>query len=171
MDLSVEYLGLKLAHPVLPGASPLADEAGDGPGAGGRRRPGHHPALAVRGATHAGATVHVHGHRAVPGLLVGGHEHACPSRQTTGWAPTLTWSSIRKIRAAVKVPVIASLNGTTLGGWLDFARLIEDAGAYALELNLYAVPTDPARDGAAVERDTLDLVADPEGEGRRSRSR
>ena len=65
---------------------------------------------------------------------------------------------LRKIRAAVKVPVIASLNGTTPGGWIDFARLIEQAGASALELNLYAVPTDPARDGAAVEQDTLDLV-------------
>ena len=65
---------------------------------------------------------------------------------------------LRKIRAAVKVPVIASLNGTTPGGWIDFARLIEPAGASALELNLYAVPTDPARDGAAVERDTLELV-------------
>ena len=51
---------------------------------------------------------------------------------------------IRKIRAAVNVPVIASLNGTTTGGWIDFARLIEQAGASALELNLYAVPDGPS---------------------------
>jgi dihydroorotate dehydrogenase (fumarate) len=72
--------------------------------------------------------------------------------------PDMYLEQIRKIRSAVNVPVIASLNGTTRGGWIDFARLIEEAGASAMELNLYAVPTDPMRDGAAVERDALELV-------------
>ena len=55
--------------------------------------------------------------------------------------------------------MIASLNGTTAAGWLRYARLIEQAGADALELNFYHVATDPLEDGAAVERRVVDIVA------------
>ncbi len=58
----------------------------------------------------------------------------------------------------MKVPVIGSLNGTSAEGWLHYARLIQDAGADALELNFYHVATDPAENGAAVERRLLDVV-------------
>ncbi|MSO48896.1 MAG: dihydroorotate dehydrogenase-like protein [Acidobacteria bacterium] len=60
--------------------------------------------------------------------------------------------------AAVQVPVIGSLNGTSPEGWLDYARLIQDAGADALELNFYHVVTDPNQDGAALEQRLLDVV-------------
>jgi dihydroorotate dehydrogenase (fumarate) len=157
MDLSVEYLGLKLAHPILPGASPLADEVGtvralEDAGA---------PAITLRSLfeeqltqeqlTTSMATEKYRDFSSEATSML-------PEPASYRLGPDAYLEQIRKIRAAVKVPVIASLNGTTLGGWLDFARLIEDAGANALELNLYAVPSDPARDGAAVERDTLDLV-------------
>jgi dihydroorotate dehydrogenase (fumarate) len=56
------------------------------------------------------------------------------------------------------VPVIASLNGTSEGGWLRYARLIEEAGADGLELNVYELPSDFAESGAQVERRTLDVV-------------
>jgi dihydroorotate dehydrogenase (fumarate) len=65
---------------------------------------------------------------------------------------------IRRVKRAVKVPVIASLNGTTLGGWLDHARLIEEAGADALELNVYQLATDPSENGQMLEDRTVEMV-------------
>lgn len=59
----------------------------------------------------------------------------------------------------VDVPVIASLNGTNVGGWLRYAKLLEDAGADAIELNLYTVAADPAMSGESIERQQLELVA------------
>jgi dihydroorotate dehydrogenase (fumarate) len=65
---------------------------------------------------------------------------------------------VRKAKEAVGIPVIASLNGSTPGGWTEYARLIELAGADALELNVYFLPTDPAATGAEVERQYASLV-------------
>ena len=157
MDLSVEYLGLKLAHPLLPGASPLADELGtvralEDAGA---------PAIVMRSLFEEQLTqeqlstfMATEGHQSFSAEA----SSMLPEPSDYRLGPDRYLEHLRKIRAAVKVPVIASLNGTTPGGSIDFARLIEQAGASALELNLYAVPTDPARDGAAVEKDTLELV-------------
>ena len=66
---------------------------------------------------------------------------------------------IEAARDRVDVPVIASLNGTNIGGWLRYARLLEDAGADAMELSLYAIGADPAISGAALEAEQLELVA------------
>lgn len=66
---------------------------------------------------------------------------------------------IAQAKAAVRVPVIASLNGLSRSGWEQFARLIEQAGADALELNIYFVPTDPEMSSADVEQQYVDLVA------------
>ena len=63
------------------------------------------------------------------------------------------------IKRRVGIPVIGSLNGTTAEGWLEFARLIERAGADALELNFYHVATDPFEDAGSVERRVVDIVA------------
>jgi dihydroorotate dehydrogenase (fumarate) len=65
---------------------------------------------------------------------------------------------IRKAREAVAIPVIASLNGSTLGGWMNFAQQMEQAGASAIELNTYNIPTDPGLSGAKVEQLTIDIV-------------
>ena len=62
-------------------------------------------------------------------------------------------------KASVDVPVIASLNGTNIGGWLKYARLLEDAGADAIELNLYAVAADPVVSGFTLESEHFGLVA------------
>ena len=157
MDLSVEYLGLTLAHPILPGASPMADEVGtvralEDAGA---------PAIVMRSLFEEQLTqeqlstfMATEQHREISAEA----SSVLPDPPDYRMGPDRYLEQLRKIRAAVKVPVIASLNGTTLGGWIDFARLIEQAGASALELNLYAVPTDPARDGAALEKETLELV-------------
>jgi dihydroorotate dehydrogenase (fumarate) len=62
-------------------------------------------------------------------------------------------------RDRVDVPVIASLNGTNIGGWLRYARLLADAGADAIELNLYAIAADPMVSSEALEAEQLELVA------------
>jgi len=66
---------------------------------------------------------------------------------------------IEAARARVDVPVIASLNGTNIGGWLRYARLLEDAGADAMELNIYAIAADPAIGAHSLESEQLELVA------------
>jgi dihydroorotate dehydrogenase (fumarate) len=68
-------------------------------------------------------------------------------------------TSIERIKAQVKVPVIASLNASTAGGWVDYARRIEAAGADALELNLYHIAADPRRTAAESDSTDLDLIA------------
>lgn len=67
---------------------------------------------------------------------------------------------IRKAKAAVNIPIIASLNGATPGGWIHYAGLMEQAGADALELNLYFLPTDPEITGSQVESQCIKLVRD-----------
>jgi dihydroorotate dehydrogenase (fumarate) len=67
---------------------------------------------------------------------------------------------VRRAKAAVSIPVIASLNGISTGGWISHARKIQDAGADALELNIYFIPTDPDVTGAQVEQTYVDLVSD-----------
>jgi dihydroorotate dehydrogenase (fumarate) len=65
---------------------------------------------------------------------------------------------LRRVKRAVGVPVIASLNGTTPGGWISFARLMEQAGAAAVELNVHHPASDPATSGAEVERRMIEIV-------------
>jgi dihydroorotate dehydrogenase (fumarate) len=67
---------------------------------------------------------------------------------------------IRKAKAAVKIPIVGSLNGVSTGGWISYAKKIEQAGADALELNVYYIPTDPEMSGAQVEQMYADLVRD-----------
>ncbi len=68
-------------------------------------------------------------------------------------------AALERVKTQVQVPVIASLNANTVGGWVSYARRIQDAGADALELNLYRVAADPARLAAAIEADDLELIA------------
>jgi dihydroorotate dehydrogenase (fumarate) len=70
---------------------------------------------------------------------------------------------IAKAKAAVRVPIIGSLNGSTFGGWQRYAQQIEQAGADALELNIYAVPTNPDRSAGDIETDYLTIVASVKG--------
>ncbi len=72
---------------------------------------------------------------------------------------------LRRVKEAVHVPVIASLNGTTLGGWLEYAGAIEQAGADALELNVYAVPCSADEDAAAIETRTVRAAEGAQGRG------
>ncbi len=157
MDLTTTYLGLKLAHPLMPGASPLVDDLDT-----------------VRRLEDAGAAAIVM-HSLFEEQIHGEHQIALREDETRSFGgveagsffppdnhfaldPDRYLEQVRRIKAAVRVPVIGSLNGTTPGGWIDAARLIEQAGADALELNVYFLATDPEETGAEVETRLLDLV-------------
>lgn len=155
ISLATNYLGLSLAHPIVPGASPLADYMDrvlllEDAGAS---------AVVMRSIFEEQiARDQVAAHRYLDG-------HADP--ESTGILPDTDvfalgldsyLEQLRRIRERTSLKVIASLNGTTTGGWIDYAKRMEEAGAAALELNLYAVATDPKRSAAAVERDELAVV-------------
>ncbi len=70
---------------------------------------------------------------------------------------------LQRAKSALHIPVIASLNGISIGGWTRYAKLIETAGADALELNIYFVPTDPTKSGAELEQMYVDLVQEVKG--------
>jgi len=158
MDLSTTYLGFKLPHPLMPGAGPLADNL-DG----------------VRRLEDAGASAIVMRSLFEEQLIAEGlATHESMDGPAESFAEALSYfptpdefvlgpdeylEQIRKIKQAVRVPVIASLNGATLGGWLDYAKQMQQAGADALELNIYYVATDMAEPGEAVVQRTVDMVA------------
>ena len=157
MDLSTTYLGLNLPHPIMPGASPLVD----------------HLDLVKRLEDAGAAAITMHSlfeeqiTREQQGMVYhmelvnNSHAEALsyfPQADEFRLGPHQYLEQIRLIKQAVKIPVIASLNGTTAEGWLEYAKLIEQAGANALELNVYHVAADPTEPGAAVERRVLDIV-------------
>jgi dihydroorotate dehydrogenase (fumarate) len=80
-----------------------------------------------------------------------------PQQNEFALGPDQYLEQVRKIKETVKVPVIGSLNGTTPGGWTRYAKLIEQAGADALELNVYMVATDPQVPGAEIETQIVQL--------------
>ncbi len=83
-----------------------------------------------------------------------------PDSGTYSLLPDKYLEKIQELKKAVSIPVIGSLNGASRGGWIRYAHLIEDAGADALELNLYYVPTDPKLTAQDVEDTQIELVSD-----------
>jgi dihydroorotate dehydrogenase (fumarate) len=81
-----------------------------------------------------------------------------PEPETYHAGPEQYLELIRKAKAAVQIPVIASLNGSSIGGWTTFARKMQDAGADALELNVYYIPTNMNLTGQQVEQTYLDIL-------------
>jgi dihydroorotate dehydrogenase (fumarate) len=81
-----------------------------------------------------------------------------PSPAEYVFGPDRYLEQLRRIKESVGVPVIASLNGITASGWLEYARLLEQAGADAIELNVYYVATDPAETSPEVERRVLEIA-------------
>jgi dihydroorotate dehydrogenase (fumarate) len=156
-DLRTKYLGLDLPHPIMPGASPLADDV-DG----------------ARALEDAGASAivlrslfeeQIDEGAAASARHFDAHDHAYaeagsffPSSAILAHGPDQYLEHIAKVRKAVKVPVIGSLNGVTLGGWLDYATLIEQAGATALELNLYRLPLESEDDSRTLEQRDVSIV-------------
>jgi dihydroorotate dehydrogenase (fumarate) len=158
-DLTSTYLGLALRNPVVASASPLSkrvetvrrlEDAGVG-------------AIVLYSLfeeqiTHQSLELDHY-------LSVGTQSYAeslsyFPDLDRYNIGPEPYLEHVKRVKRAVSVPVIGSLNGVSSGGWIDYARRIEEAGADALELNLYFVPADPEKWGAELESMYLELVAD-----------
>ncbi len=158
-DLSTHYLGLALGNPLVVSASPLSEQIDN-----------------LRRMEEAGAAaVVLHSLFEEQITRESGELDAQLSHGTESFAESLSYfpdlgtynlgpegylTHISKARKAVAVPVIASLNGVSTGGWVQHARRIEEAGASALELNIYFIPTDPGLTSAQVEQIYEDLVRD-----------
>jgi dihydroorotate dehydrogenase (fumarate) len=157
MDLSTTYMGLKLANPLITGAAPLVDNL-DG----------------VKRLEDAGASaivMHSLFEEQITGEQLSTIYHTemyadsfsealsyFPSTREFAFGPEEYLEQIRRIKKTVGVPVIGSLNGSTPGGWVEHARLIEQAGADALELNVYHVATDPTETAQAMEDRLLEVA-------------
>jgi len=156
MDLTTTYLGMRLPHPLVVGAGPLGDEL-DG----------------VRVLEDAGASLivlrslyeeEVVGEQM--GAFLSYESYSDSFAEAASFAPEPELAigpdeyleHLRKIKGAVAIPVMASLNGCTPGGWLSYARQIQDAGADGLELHLYHAASDMTTSAADVERQFLDIV-------------
>lgn len=81
-----------------------------------------------------------------------------PEPETFHVGPEEYLNHIRKAKDSVNIPIIASLNGSTLGGWIDYAKLIQEAGADAMELNVYSIPTEIHTSGADIEQNIIEVV-------------
>jgi dihydroorotate dehydrogenase (fumarate) len=157
MDLSTTYLGLKLSNPLVAGSSPLVDDMD-----------------AVKRLIDAGVgAIVMHSifeeqiTREQLGTIMDMELHAeafaealsyFPSPSDYRLGPEKYLEQIRRIKDLAAVPVIGSLNGVTPAGWMDYARQIEQAGADALELNIYYIATQSWETCDAVEKRTLDIV-------------
>jgi dihydroorotate dehydrogenase (fumarate) len=157
MDLSVKYLGFNLPHPLMIGSSPLAldlDKVKLLEDAGASAIVMHslfeEQITREQDGTVADMDVHAESFAEAVSYF--------PKPKDFPLGPENYLEQLHKIKKTVKVPVIASLNGTTPLGWLDYAKQIQQAGADALELNVYFMATDPTESGEVVERRTLDLV-------------
>jgi dihydroorotate dehydrogenase (fumarate) len=157
MDLTTRYLGLELEHPFVVGASPLTESAD-----------------AARAAEDAGASAIVmrsifeeqitrevmatYDATQTPLESFGEALSYLPEPDDFDLGPDTYLGHVRKIKEAVSIPVSASLNGITPGGWLQYALAIEEAGADALELNLYDVVLDPDVPAAEIEDRAVEVV-------------
>jgi len=157
MDLTTRYLGLNLRTPLVPSASPLSDEV-DGikrlEDAGAAAVVMH--SLFEEQVRSEQETVQYHlmyGTDSFPESLT---FFPKPTEFIAG--PEEYLGKIRKAKEAVRIPVIASLNGAAIGGWVDYAKNIQQAGADALELNIYYIPTELDRTAAEVEQTYIDIV-------------
>jgi dihydroorotate dehydrogenase (fumarate) len=157
MDLATTYLGLKLPHPFMPGASPMVDDLDTVK----RLEDAGASAIVMHSLFEEQITREQIGTIEAMEIHAGAFAEALsyfPEPEEYRLGPELYLEQIRKIKQAVKLPVIGSLNGVTLGGWLEYARKIEQAGADALELNVYYLAAKSWEAGSLVERRILEMV-------------
>ena len=155
-DLSTKYLGLKLKNPLVASAGPLTRELGN-----------------IRRLEDVGASAIVFHSLFEEQIDLEANELDRQLSPNEGFAeaqsylPELTAYNIgpegyiehlHKAKQAVGIPVIGSLNGVSAGGWIRYAKLIEEAGADALELNIYYLPVSTSEDSTQVEKMQADLV-------------
>jgi dihydroorotate dehydrogenase (fumarate) len=159
MDLSTSYLGIRLAHPYMAGASPLSAHLDS--------------VKRLEDAGVAAIVLHSLFEEQISAVESGRIRHMdlfekefatrlapFPPSHDYPFSPDEHLEHLRRVKQAVKVPVIASLNGTTAEAWLKYALQLQQAGADALEVNVYEVVTDPAIPGIAQEAQICTMVSD-----------
>lgn len=159
MDLTTTYLGLELRSPLVVGANPLTErldelEKMEAAGAG---------AVVLLSLFEEQLTLSQAQLNDLIGQGVGGHARALastPERGRLQLGPLGYLELVRKAKERLSIPVIASLNGSPRRQWAHYAKLVEQAGASAIELNLYYVPTDPELTPTALEQAYFDAVED-----------
>ncbi len=157
-DVRTRYLGLELANPLVPSASPLGADLEmlrrlEEAGAAAVVLPSLFEEAIEEEALRAQC---LERHAGAFGEAAFGYFPPVAGYRT---GPDAYLDHVAAAKAALSIPVIASLNGTTAGGWIRYAELLEQAGADALELNVYFLAADPSADAAEVERRYVDLVA------------
>ena len=157
MDLSTTYLGLKLPHPIMPGASPMVDKIDlvkrmEDAGAAAIVMHSLFEEQLMREelATYHHIDVHADSFAEAMTYL--------PRPDEFNLGPDQYLEQLVRIKQSVELPVIASLNGFTSGGWIRYAKLMQDAGANALELNVYYLATKADETGEEVEQRTIDIL-------------
>jgi len=157
MDISTDYLGLKLSSPIVPSAGPLSQDIKN---------------IRLMEDSGAGAVViYSIFEEQIEEEELEFYHHTTDTMESNAEAlsyfPNLSFfktgpdeylEHIQKAKKAVSIPVIASLNGKSLGGWIEYAKKIEQAGADALELNIYRLATDTSKSGVEIEQSYIDIV-------------
>ena len=156
MKLDTTYLGMRLPHPLVVGSGPLGDDLD-----------------LVKALEDAGAAAivlrslyeeEITGEQIDAFLNTEGHGDSSAEAGSyfpepeSALGPEEYLEHLRRVKRAVDIPVIASLNGSTLGNWLSVARLLEQAGADALELNIYHAASNPNISANEVERNAVEIV-------------
>lgn len=158
MNLTTRYLGLKLRNPLVVSASPLSEDLDNLR----RMEDAGASAIVLHSLFEEQFAVESHDLDRYLSHTAECHPEALsyfPEMTSYNLGPEGYFNHIRAARKAVNLPIIASLNGHSPGGWISFAKQMEEAGAHALELNIYYLPTNPALSGEEVERRYVDLVA------------
>ena len=157
MDITTTYLGLKLKSPIVPSAGPLSEKISN-----------------IREMEDAGAgavvlysifeeqieheQLELHHHTSAHTESFAEATSYLPETFDFKTGPDEYLDHIRKAKEAVDIPIIASLNGKSIGGWTEYAKKMEQAGADALELNIYLLPTDAKKSGSEIEKTYVDIV-------------
>jgi dihydroorotate dehydrogenase (fumarate) len=155
--LATSYLGLELGSPLVPSASPLSKDLD----VVRRLEDAGAAALVLYSLfeeeiAQAAATLHrslEQGRESFPESL-----SYLPEPDASAFGPHEYLDHLRRVKEAVDIPVIGSLNASNLGGWVEYARYIEQADADALELNIYRIAADPRAVGRKVEEEYLQIV-------------
>jgi len=156
-DLRTKYLGLSLKSPLLASASPLCESVENIRRLEDQQVAGVVlPSLFEEQLELESLTVDYDLARGAESFPESANFF--PDLQTYNLGPDGYLELIRQAKESVDIPVIASLNGISDGGWLQYAKLMEEAGADAIELNIYSISTDPSVPGSEVERGYIDLV-------------
>ena len=156
MDLKTTYLGLELANPIMCGACPLGTNLDtirhlEDSGCAGIVLPSLFEEEIL-------AAVQAQMEMESAGAGFAEASSYLPSPEGYHVGPDQYLELVAKASEAVSMPVIGSLNGTTPGGWTGYAKKIEQAGADALELNIYVLPFDTAESGESIEQHAVDVV-------------